>query len=72
MGEVIASRDSQLGREVAIKVLPDALTGDPDRLTRFEREAKILAALNHPKIAVIYRQTPCDLAGVVSPAAHPK
>src|SRR5437667_5522093 len=54
MGEVYRARDTQLEREVAIKVLPSALAGDPERLSRFDREAKILAALNHPNIAVIY------------------
>jgi len=54
MGEVYKARDSQLEREVAIKVLPQALARDPERLARFDREAKILAALNHPNIAVIY------------------
>jgi eukaryotic-like serine/threonine-protein kinase len=54
MGEVYRARDSKLGREVAIKVLPPALTNDPDRLARFSREAQLLASLNHPNIAAIY------------------
>jgi serine/threonine protein kinase len=54
MGEVYRSRDSKLGREVALKVLPSAVAGDCDRLGRFSREAKVLAALNHPNIAAIY------------------
>ena len=54
MGEVYRSRDSKLGREVALKVLPSTLAGDSDRLGRFSREAKVLAALNHPNIAAIY------------------
>jgi len=54
MGEVYRARDSQLGREVAIKVLPAEFTQDPERLARFQREAKLLAALNHPNIAAIY------------------
>jgi Tol biopolymer transport system component len=54
MGEVYRARDTKLDREVAIKILPAALSGDPERLARFEREAKVLAALNHPNIAQIY------------------
>jgi serine/threonine protein kinase len=54
MGEVYKARDTQLEREVAIKILPQALARDPERLARFDREAKILAALNHPNIAVIH------------------
>ena len=48
MGEVYRARDSRLDRDVAMKVLPAALAGNPERLARFEREAKVLAALNHP------------------------
>ena len=54
MGEVYRARDTRLDRAVAIKVLPSALAGDPERLARFEREAKVLASLNHPNIAQIY------------------
>jgi eukaryotic-like serine/threonine-protein kinase len=54
MGEVYRARDSQLGRDVAIKILPRVFTSDPDRLARFEREARVLAALNHPNIGAIY------------------
>ena len=54
MGEVYRARDTKLNREVAIKVLPAAVARDPERLARFEREAKLLAALNHPNIAHIY------------------
>jgi serine/threonine protein kinase len=54
MGEVYRARDTKLEREVAIKVMPAALARDPERLARFEREAKVLASLNHPNIAQIY------------------
>src|SRR5450631_2437464 len=54
MGEVYRAMDTKLDREVAIKVLPAALAQDPERLARFEREAKVLASLNHPNIAQIY------------------
>ena len=54
MGEVYRARDSKLQRDVAIKVLPAALAADPERLARFEREAQVLAALNHPHIGAIY------------------
>src|SRR5437016_14461625 len=54
MGELYRATDTTLGRQVAIKVLPDAFAHDSERLARFEREAKTLAALNHPHIAQIY------------------
>jgi hypothetical protein len=54
MGEVYRARDTKLDRPVALKVIRDTLAGDPDRLARFQREAKLLAALNHPNIAHIY------------------
>ena len=54
MGQVYRARDSKLGRNVAIKILPAAFTTDPERLARFEREARALAALNHPHIGAIY------------------
>ena len=54
MGQVWQATDTQLGRQVALKILPDAFAADPDRLARFKREAQILASLNHPNIAAIY------------------
>ena len=54
MGEVYRARDTKLNRDVALKVLPQLLAGDPDRLARFRREAQVLASLNHPNIAAIY------------------
>jgi eukaryotic-like serine/threonine-protein kinase len=56
MGEVYRARDTKLGREVAIKVLPTALASDPERTARFEREAQVLAALNHPHIPTLSGQ----------------
>ena len=54
MGEVYRAHDTKLGRDVAIKILPSHFTSDPDRLARFEREARVLASLNHPHIGAIY------------------
>jgi serine/threonine-protein kinase len=54
MGEVYVADDLNLNRKVALKFLPDAFAGDPERMGRFEREAKVLASLNHPNIAAIY------------------
>jgi serine/threonine protein kinase len=54
MGEVYRARDTRLDRDVALKILPESFATDPDRLMRFEREAKTLASLNHPNIAAIY------------------
>ncbi len=54
MGEVYRARDARLGRDVAVKVLPEAFARDPERMARFGREAKVLASLNHPNIAAIY------------------
>ena len=54
MGEVWRATDEKLGREVALKILPEDFADDPDRHTRFEREAQVLASLNHPNIAHLY------------------
>ncbi len=54
MGEVYQAKDAKLGRNVAIKVLPEEFAKDADRVARFQREAKLLASLNHPNIAAIY------------------
>ena len=66
MGEVYRATDTNLKRSVAIKVLPASMAGDADRLARFQREAEVLAALNHPNIAAIYglEKTP-DLTALV-------
>ena len=54
MGEVYRARDTRLKRDVALKVLPDAFANDPGRMARFQREAEVLASLNHANIAHIY------------------
>src|ERR1041385_8151376 len=54
MGEVYRAHDTRLKRDVAIKILPEVFAGDSERMARFEREAQVLAALNHPNIAAIY------------------
>src|SRR6267142_4896387 len=54
MGEVYRARDTRLGREVAVKVLPASVASNPDRLTRFEREARTVAGLNHPNIVTLF------------------
>ena len=54
MGEVYRARDTRLHRDVALKILPEIFASDPERLARFEREAQVLASLNHPHIAQIY------------------
>src|SRR6266850_1675367 len=54
MGEVYRATDTNLGRQVAIKILPDAFAQNPERVARFEREAKTLASLSHPNIAIIH------------------
>jgi serine/threonine-protein kinase len=53
MSEVYRARDTKLKRDIALKVLPDAFAGDTDRMARFQREAEVLASLNHPNIAHI-------------------
>ena len=67
MGEVYQATDTNLKRQVAIKVLPSSVAGDADRLARFQREAEVLAALNHPHIAAIYglEETPDGTALVM-------
>ena len=60
MGKVYRARDTRLGREVAVKVLPEAFASDRERMARFEREAHILASLNHPNIAAIHSLEECD------------
>ena len=66
MGEVYRARDTRLKRDVAIKVLPEAFAEDPDRLARFQREAELLATLNHPNIAAVYGLEQTDgLTGIV-------
>ena len=54
MGKVFLARDTRLNRDVALKVLPDSFAADRDRLARFDREAQVLASLNHPNIAHLY------------------
>ena len=68
MGEVYRARDPRLGREVAVKVLPEAVARAPDRLQRFEREARAVAALNHPNILTVF-DVGTQPAGEGEPAA---
>ena len=65
MGEVYRARDTKLGRDVAIRILPKAFTIDPERLARFEREARVLATLNHPHIGAIYGFEESDGGGAL-------
>src|SRR5499425_3770536 len=62
MGEVYRARDTKLKREIALKVLPEVFARDPGRMIRFQREAEVLASLNHPNIAHIYGVEECALA----------
>ena len=55
MGEVYRATDTKLAREIALKVLPPGMAGDPDRLARFQREARAVAALNHPNVVTVFR-----------------
>lgn len=72
MGEVYRARDTKLGRSVAIKIVSDAFTHDPDRIARFQREAQLLAALNHPHIATIHGLEQADGSQfMIKPAANP-
>ena len=74
MGEVYQAHDSKLGRDVAIKVLPEQFARDPERLARFEREAKLLASLNHPSIATIHgleQSGSTHLTGARARASYP-
>jgi eukaryotic-like serine/threonine-protein kinase len=54
MGQVWQATDTQPNRQVALKILPDVFADDPDRLVRFQREAQVVASLNHPKVAAIH------------------
>jgi eukaryotic-like serine/threonine-protein kinase len=61
MGEVYRARDSRLGRDVALKILPDLFAADTERRARFDHEARTVAALNHPNIVTIYFRDAADL-----------
>ncbi len=63
MGQVYQANDTKLNRQVALKILPEAFASDPDRLARFQREAQVLASLNHPNIAAIYGLEEQERAG---------
>jgi serine/threonine protein kinase len=70
MGEVYRARDARLGRDVALKVLPTVVAADPERLARFEREARTLASLNHPGIAHIHGLEDCPTSDSSQPAGR--
>src|SRR5689334_10336515 len=65
MGVVLRARDTKLLRDVALKLLPDHFANDPDRLSRLQREAQVLASLNHPNIAHIYGLEQIGAAGCI-------
>src|SRR3984893_19402459 len=66
MGEVYRARDTRLRRDVALKILPESVANDPDRVARFQREAELLATLNHPNIAGVYGLEKSDrITGIV-------
>ena len=67
MGEVYQAEDLELGRSVALKVLPDAVVGDPERLARFVQEARTASSLNHPHLVAIY-----EIGQATPPARAPK
>ncbi len=69
MGQVWQATDTQLNREVALKILPEAFAVDPDRLARFQREAQVLASLNHPNISGSTEVWSCERSKHGSPAA---
>ena len=71
MGEVYRATDTKLRREVAIRVLPETFARDEERMKRFEREAQVLASLNHPNVAAIYGVEPTNGDPVIAARIHP-